>query len=126
MPLGDLGQRVMRFVELISGAAGTEPRASAPASSQAELLELVAIDKFIAIGRSKQVMDWAEFSERTDRWRRQGEFGYEADASMRPATSFFCCSTSATAAARTLSRSTTMTVFEFDSDAKLERVDLFQ
>jgi hypothetical protein len=118
-------QRVIKFVELVSAATENVDRGFT-ANSRDELFGLVAADTFVAVGRSKQVMDWADFFEQMDRCAGQAEFRCEVKHIDEVENLVFLELEERNSSGHDGTVLKTMTVFEFDSGGKLQRLDLFR
>jgi hypothetical protein len=121
-----LAASALRYVEGVKQIARGAKLADHDIAAWDRLAPLVATSDFLLVGRGKQELDWPAAIASMDRWARGCEFSSmllrleEANGLV-----FMQLDEQATAQGQTR-RLQTMTVFEFDGDGKIRRLDAYQ
>jgi hypothetical protein len=121
-----LADRALRFVDLV---AKTTKAAKAPdfkTDAWADLAALVTPNAFVLVGREKQELAWVEAVQAIDLWARETAFSYEVRRVEAAGSLVFMELTEHSQVRGERHSLETMTVFEFDTDGLIRRIDAFQ
>jgi hypothetical protein len=123
---GKLTRQALDFAGAIREIAARAKQQGFTADAWNALAQGVAINTFLYVGRTKEALRWADFLTRLDRWSRATDFASTVDRVEQSGNLVFLQLDERSTTDNTSKQLTTMTIFEFDAEDRLRRIDSFQ
>lgn len=125
-PNDTLARRVLAYCDFVEGMVRRAKQPGHAVEDWNELSRCVDVGSFLCVGRFKEEMNWSETVAAMDQWARGTEFSADLRRIQESGNLVFLERDERSTTADGTSLSTTMTVFEFNEAALIQRIDRFQ